>query len=194
MLPEEDYSIEAKASAFDEDFDKHFGLELKNIGINSTSQPRESLKNYILRDYSGLTLRRRAYTQCQSSPIPRPSLTAFFAAVENPHFFYHGCKKSCEGRPGYEANSGTKQPLQQAAGRYQERMLCGTHELLEILTIRLVGLCEGGGMAVLSEVPEADSSIAAAEGHQVGLVRVPVNALDRQVLVGAGEKMGDLVS
>ena len=25
-------------------FDKYFGLELKNFGMNSTSQPRESLK------------------------------------------------------------------------------------------------------------------------------------------------------
>ena len=37
-----------------------------------------------------------------SSLVPRPSLAAFFAAMEK-HTFFHGCKKSCEGRPGYEA-------------------------------------------------------------------------------------------
>ena len=35
------------------------------------------------------------------SLIPRPPLTAFFGAVEKRTFF-HGCEKSCEGRPGYE--------------------------------------------------------------------------------------------
>ena len=33
------------------------------------------------------------------SLVPRPSLTAFF-------LFYHGCEKSCEGMPGYEASGG----------------------------------------------------------------------------------------
>ena len=33
------------------------------------------------------------------SLVPRPSLTAFFAAVEKSVGFFHGC----EGRPGYEA-------------------------------------------------------------------------------------------
>ncbi len=39
------------------------------------------------------------------SLVPRPSLTAFFAAVEKivGLSFCHGCEKSCEGRPGYEA-------------------------------------------------------------------------------------------
>ena len=32
------------------------------------------------------------------SVVPRPSLTAFFAAN-----IFHGCEKSCEGRLGYEA-------------------------------------------------------------------------------------------
>ena len=36
------------------------------------------------------------------SLVPRPSLTAFFAAVAK-SAFCHGCEKSCEGRPGYEA-------------------------------------------------------------------------------------------
>ena len=57
-----------------------------------------------------------------------------------------------------------------------------------VLTIGLVGLGEGGGVAVLAEVPEADGSAAAAEGDQVRLVRVAVHALDGQVLVRAGEK------
>ena len=35
------------------------------------------------------------------SLVPRPSLTAFFAAMEKR--FFHGCEKSCEGRPGYKA-------------------------------------------------------------------------------------------
>ena len=37
--------------------------------------------------------------------VPRPSLTAFFAAVAKSvgNHFCHGCEKSCEGRPGYEA-------------------------------------------------------------------------------------------
>ena len=37
----------------------------------------------------------------RTSLIPRPPLTAFFAAV---CVFFHGCEKSCESRPGYEAN------------------------------------------------------------------------------------------
>ena len=36
-----------------------------------------------------------------ASLVPRLSLTAFFAAVF--FFFCHGCERSCEGRPGYEA-------------------------------------------------------------------------------------------
>ena len=37
------------------------------------------------------------------SLVPRPSLIAFFATVEKKRGFFHGCEKSCEGRPGYEA-------------------------------------------------------------------------------------------
>ena len=40
-----------------------------------------------------------------TSLVPRPSLTAFFAAVAKKHAFCHGCGKSCEGRPGYEAST-----------------------------------------------------------------------------------------
>ena len=32
-----------------------------------------------------------------------PSLTAFITAMKKKKRFYHGCEKSCEGRPGYEA-------------------------------------------------------------------------------------------
>ena len=31
-------------NAIEKVFDKYFGLELKNFGMNSTSQPRESLR------------------------------------------------------------------------------------------------------------------------------------------------------
>ena len=37
------------------------------------------------------------------SLVPRPPFAAYFAAAEKRAFF-HGCEKSCEGRPGYEAN------------------------------------------------------------------------------------------
>ena len=37
------------------------------------------------------------------SLIPRPPLAAFFAAVEK-RVYFHGYKKNCEGRPGYEAS------------------------------------------------------------------------------------------
>ena len=37
------------------------------------------------------------------SLVPRPSLTAFFAAVAKSVVFATAAKKSCEGRPGYEA-------------------------------------------------------------------------------------------
>ena len=41
------------------------------------------------------------------SLVPRPFLTAFFAAVAAKKAVReglgHGCEKSCEGRPGYEA-------------------------------------------------------------------------------------------
>ena len=36
-----------------------------------------------------------------TSLVPRPPLAAFFVAVEKNA---HGCEKSCERRPGYEAN------------------------------------------------------------------------------------------
>ena len=39
-----------------------------------------------------------------TSLVPRPSLTAFFAAVAKSVVFATAAKKSCEGRPGYEAS------------------------------------------------------------------------------------------
>ena len=46
--------------------------------------------------------------------VPRPSLTAFFAAVENSVcvFFSTAAKKSCEGRPGYEAKPAVHEEIQ----------------------------------------------------------------------------------
>ena len=75
-------------------------------------------------DYSGLWLGITCDVGTDASVIsPTPSLNQererqcallasypglpsqlFFAAVELTHAFSHGCKKSCEGRPGYEAS------------------------------------------------------------------------------------------
>ena len=44
------------------------------------------------------------YTLGYARLVPRPPIAAFFAAVEKKTYVpFHGCEKSCKGRPGYEA-------------------------------------------------------------------------------------------
>ena len=64
----------------------------KQYGATAKHKKRKLEREFIInREWIGLSL------------VPRPSLTAFFAAVAKSVVFCHGCEKSCEGRPGYEA-------------------------------------------------------------------------------------------
>ena len=56
----------------DEDFDKYFGLELKTFRMNSTSQPRQSLGNYVFIPQKIPFCHRKDYdncTLCTSRPL-----------------------------------------------------------------------------------------------------------------------------
>ena len=81
--------------------------------VNSTSQFLKNASNdcaVTINRHRAIHYTKECKQQLQStkgggytySLVPRPSLAAFFAAVEKCAFFL-GCKKSCEGRPGYEA-------------------------------------------------------------------------------------------
>ena len=61
--------------------------------------------NFILPAYNFAGFIMLSYCKLLSvctlhSLVPRPPLAAFFRSHV---FFFHGCEKSCEGRPRYEA-------------------------------------------------------------------------------------------
>ena len=60
------------------------------------------------------------------SLVPRPSLTAFSRSRGKNHAFCHGCEKSCEGRPGYEARMTILGGVQLTSGASQARLFSYT--------------------------------------------------------------------